>query len=104
MIIEAGALIFFSFLAIALKLKRTTLCWLLGHPIKLDLAASVLAFMLHGGSTFTGGMSATVAGLSMAMATTLGRHLIGYTEYHSRERGYVYHPGVYNFLHREVQS
>jgi hypothetical protein len=96
MIIEAGALIVMGFLALALKLPRHQVLILLNHPLKVDLTASWLAFVLHGGSTFTGGMSATVAGLAMSALTTFGRWAVGYIEI--EEGYYTYNQGQIDWL------
>ena len=86
MIIESGVIILLGFLALFLKLRRRTLLVLLGKPLAVDLAGSILAYALHWG-TFSGVMAAAVAGLMLSACTSLGRWTVGYIE-----RG-VYYPG-----------
>jgi hypothetical protein len=96
MIIESGVIIFIGFLLLMIKLPNWQLAWLLGHPLKVDLAASVLAYVLHFG-TFTGAMAAAVAGLMASAMTTIGRRLIGYTTKNA-EGKYEYTAGVYDIF------
>jgi hypothetical protein len=88
MVIESGVIIFLGLLLLALKLKPRTSLRLLGHPLKLDIAVSVLAFIMHYG-TFTGVMAAAVAGLMCSAFTTIARRAFGYIE---RD---VYYPGFF---------
>jgi hypothetical protein len=93
MIIESGVIIFIGFLLLMIKLPNWQLAWLLGHPLKLDLAGSAIAYILHFG-TFTGVMAAAVAGLMISAMTTIGRRLIGYTEKYS-DGEYYYKKGIW---------
>jgi len=87
MVIESGVIIFAGLLLLFLKLPRRWSLSLLGYPLYLDLAVSVLAYTLHWG-TFTGVMAAAVAGLMCSGFTALGRKFFGYI------RGRQYTPGV----------
>lgn len=94
MIIESGLIIFLGMLLIAVKLPLKTSLKLLGRPLLVDLSVSVLAFMMHYG-TFSGVMSAAVAGLMCSGFTTFGRYAFGYIEHN------VYYPGkMYNLKSR----
>ena len=97
MIIESGIIIFIGFLFIMLKLPNYQLALILAHPLKLDIAASAGAYILHFG-TFTGVMAAAVAGLMVSAMTTIGRYLIGYTEKDITTGRYTYTRGVYNIF------
>lgn len=88
MVIESGVIIFLGLLFLALKLETTTSLRLLGHPLKVDLAVSIAAFIMHYG-TFTGVMAAAVAGLMTSSFTTLARYAFGYI------RKGVYTPGKF---------
>lgn len=79
MVIESGIIIFLGLLFLAVKLPRRTALWLLGHPLSVDLVASVIAYVLHWG-TFTGVMAAAVAGLLTSGFTTVARYIFGYIE------------------------
>lgn len=86
MVISSGIIIFLGFLFLAVKLPPSVSLRLLAYPLSIDLAASVLAYVLHYGS-FTGMMAAAVAGLMTSAMTTIGRHVFGYID----SKGY--HPG-----------
>ena len=86
MIIESGAIIFLGLLFLALKLKPRTSLTLLGYPLALDLGVSALAFIMHYG-TFSGVMSAAVAGLMCSGFTSFARYAFGYI------KGGKYYPG-----------
>src|SRR5690349_10210168 len=62
MIIESGAIIFAGLVLLFIKLPHIWRLRLLGRPLALDIAVSVLAYVLHWG-TFSGVMAAAVAGL-----------------------------------------
>jgi hypothetical protein len=79
MIIESGIIILLGFLALFVKLPRRTIALFLGFPVVVDLAASILAYILHWGS-FTGVMAAAVAGLMTSALTSGGRWAVGYIE------------------------
>jgi hypothetical protein len=79
MIIESGVIIFVGLLLLFIKLPRLFALRLLGQPLALDLAVSVLAYALHWG-TFTGVMAAAVAGLMCSGFTAVGRWAIGYSK------------------------
>lgn len=94
-VLTMGLIIFLGFALMMVKLPMWRICWLLGHSVKLDIAASAFAFVL-GMGTMTGVMAAMVAGLLVGIATTMFRWLIGYTEYDKQKREYVYQPGKLN--------
>ena len=77
MIIESGVIIFLGMLLLGLKLKTKTSLTLLGYPLALDFGVSALAWFLHYG-TFSGVMSAAVAGLMCSGFTSLARYAFGY--------------------------
>ena len=79
MIIESGVIIFVGLLLLFIKLPRLLALRLLGQPLALDFAVSVLAYALHWG-TFSGVMAAAVAGLLCSGFTTVGRWAIGYSK------------------------
>lgn len=86
MIIESGVIIFLGMLFLGLKLKAKTSLTLLGYPLALDFSVSSVAFLLHMG-TFSGVMSAAVAGLMCSGFTSLARYAFGYI------KGGKYYPG-----------
>ena len=86
MIIESGVIILLGFLALFLKLRRRTLLVLLGKPLAVDLAGSILAYALHWG-TFSGVMAAAVAGLMLSTLTAVSRWCVGYID------SGLYYPG-----------
>lgn len=86
MIIESGVIIFLGMLLLGLKLPTKTSLKLLGHPLALDLSVSAVTFFMHRG-TFSGVMSAAVAGLMCSGFTTVARYAFGYIE------GNKYFPG-----------
>lgn len=86
MIIESGVIIFLGMLSLGLKLKAKTSLILLGYPLALDFSVSIVTFLMHYG-TFSGIMSATVAGLMCSGFTSLARYAFGYI------KGGKYHPG-----------
>ena len=86
MIIESGVIIFLGMLLLGLKLKVKTSLTLLGHPLALDFSVSTVAFLMHYG-TFSGVMSAAVAGLMCSGFTTVTRYAFGYI------KSGKYHPG-----------
>ncbi len=79
MIIESGVIIFAGLAFLLIKLPRRTMLILLGWPLTLDFAVSVLAYALHWG-TFSGVMAAAVAGMLTSVFTTVARKAIGYIE------------------------
>jgi len=97
MVIESGIIIFIGFLFLILKLPKWQIAWMLGKPLQVDLAAAVLAYVLHWG-TFTGVMAAAVAGLMVSAMTSIGRQLAGYTFYDRDGKEYVYRPGMINLF------
>lgn len=86
MIIESGIIILLGFLGLFIKLPKRTIARLLGYPLAVDLAAAVIAYVLHFG-TFSGAMAAAVAGLMTSALTSIGRWSVGYID-----KG-RYHPG-----------
>lgn len=87
MIIESGVIIFAGLLLLGFKLPRSTSLKLLGRPLALDLAVTVLAYLMHYG-TFSGIMAAAVAGLLTSGFTSGARWLFGYI------KGGVYYQGI----------
>ena len=87
MIITSGLIIFVGMLLLALKLKRRTSLWLLGHSLAVDLFVSAIVMLLHWG-TFSGVMAAAFAGLLTSVFTTIARRLFGYIS-----KG-TYYPGI----------
>ena len=78
MILESGVIIFVGLLLLFIKLPRVIALRLLGWPLALDLAVSIVAYLLHWG-TFSGVMAAAVAGLMCSGFTAVARRLIGYS-------------------------
>lgn len=89
MIITYGFIIFVGMAFIFIKLPRRRALWLLGHHMWLDVSVTVLAFLMHFG-TFSGVMSAAVAGLMCSIFTTSARWLFGYIK-----AGH-YQPGIFH--------
>ena len=87
--IETGFLVFLGVALILWKLPRRLMLRLLAHDVALDLTVSVLVLMIHWG-TFSGVMAATVAGLTMSLATSGAKRLFGYID----NKRYV--PGLIN--------
>ena len=79
MIIESGVIIFLGFVFLAIKLPTRTVLRLLGKPFTLDLSASILAFLMHMG-TFSGVMSAAVAGLMISGLSSGARYAVGWID------------------------
>ena len=77
--IETGFLVFLGVALILWKLPRRLMLRLLAHDVALDLTVSVLVLMIHWG-TFSGVMAATVAGLTMSLATSGAKRLFGYID------------------------
>ena len=88
-ILLSGFIVFLGFLMIAGKLSLKTNLRLLGQAMWVDLAITVVAFVMHFG-TFSGVMAAAVAGLLCSMLTGLLIRLIGYI------KGGKYYPGYFN--------
>lgn len=82
-----GVVIFVGLFMVFVKLSVVTRAKLLGHPLALDLAVTSATLMMHWG-TMTGLMSATMAGIICALATSAGRSLFGYIEHDA------FHPGL----------
>jgi len=78
-IVESGVIIFVGLLLLFIKLPHAWRLRLLAYPLALDIAVSVLAYVLHWG-TFTGVMAAAVAGLMCSGFTAAGRWLFGYSD------------------------
>ena len=93
MIIESGIIIFVGLLFLFIKLPLSVTLRLLNHSLALDIAVSVVAYILHWG-TFTGVMAAAVAGLMCSGFTAVTKWLIGYIA------DGKYHPGVIDVRHR----
>jgi hypothetical protein len=68
------------------KLPRRTMLRVLKYDLMLDVAVTLLVLLIHWG-TFSGVMTATVAGLLTSLATSAVKRWIGYVD------GDFYHPG-----------
>lgn len=97
MIIESGVIIFMGLLLLGLKLPTRMALTFLGHPLALDLSASILAYILHMG-TFSGVMAAAVAGLMTSAFTSSARKLFGYISKNT------YYPGLIKIDINKVKS
>lgn len=86
MILEMGFIVFIGLLFLFMKLPKRLALQLLGRPLLLDVAVSVLVYILHAG-TFSGMMAAAVAGMMASIFTTIGRRVWGYID------NTGYHPG-----------
>lgn len=86
-LILPGFMVFAGMLFVFVKLKTETALAFLNYPKCIDFTAMAIAFAMHGGNTYSGGMSATVAGLFCALATGVARKMFGYINED------VYHPG-----------
>lgn len=86
MIIESGVIIFLGMMLLGIKLPRKISLKLLGRPLALDLAVTVVAYAMHYG-TFSGIMAAAVAGLMCSGFTSAARYAFGYIKDNR------YHPG-----------
>ena len=89
--IEYGILVFIGVLLIMIKLPSSWLLRLLGHSLILDVVVSAFTLIIHWG-TFSGVMTASIAGLCTSMATGVLRRLIGYIH-----RG-TYYRGVFSLI------
>lgn len=76
-LILPGFMVFLGFMVIFVKIKRETLVFLLHYPKCIDISAVAIAFAMHGGDTYAGGMAATAAGIFVAMATGVARKIYG---------------------------
>jgi hypothetical protein len=79
MIIESGVIVFIGLLLLFLKLPRRTALRLLGRPLALDFVVSAFTLLIHWG-TFSGVMTATVAGLMTSAFSTIARRLVGWID------------------------
>lgn len=66
-----GLMVALGFIVIFIKLKRETKLMLLHYPKCIDIAAVVVAYYMHGGDTYAGGMAATTAGIFVSLVTWL---------------------------------
>jgi len=89
MIIESGVIIFLGMLLLGIKLPRKVSLKLLGHPLALDLAVTVVAYAMHYG-TFSGIMAAAVAGLMCSGFTSAARYAFGYIKKNSYTPGRIW--------------
>jgi hypothetical protein len=89
MIIESGIIITLGLLFLFIKMPRRTALYWLGKPLTVDIAVSVLTYMLHWG-TFTGVMAAAFAGMATSILTTAGRVLFGYIDKQGYHNGYFH--------------
>jgi hypothetical protein len=84
--LTTGFTIFLGVGLLLAKLPRRTMLRALKHDLAIDLLVTVLTLIIHWG-TFSGVMSATVAGLLTSLATSGLKSLIGYVD------GNSYYPG-----------
>lgn len=84
---STGFAVFLGTTFLLIKLPRRTLLRILRHDLLIDIAVTVLVFILHWG-TFSGVMAATIAGLFMTIFTTLAKRVVGFIE------GNTYQPGL----------
>lgn len=89
MIIESGVIIFLGMMLLGIKLPRKISLKLLGRPLALDLAVTVVAYAMHYG-TFSGIMAAAVAGLMCSGFTSIARYAFGYIEKNSYTPGRIW--------------
>ena len=89
MIIESGVIIFLGMVLLGIKLPRKISLKLLGRPLALDLAVTVVAYATHYG-TFSGIMAAAVAGLMCSGFTSAARYAFGYIEKNSYTPGRIW--------------
>lgn len=89
MIIESGVIIFLGMMLLGIKLPRKISLKLLGRPLALDLAVTVVAYTMHYG-TFSGIMAAAVAGLMCSGFTSTARYAFGYIEKNSYTPGRIW--------------
>lgn len=88
MIIESGVIIFLGLLFLSFKLPLRVSLRLLGRPLTVDIAVSLLAFAMHYG-TFSGVMAAAVAGLMTSAYTSIARKLFGYISDNTYYPGHI---------------
>ena len=72
-----GFMVFLGFFVVFVKIKRETRITLLHYPMCIDIAAVAVAFAMHGGMTYAGGMAATAAGIFVSIATGIARKAYG---------------------------
>ena len=89
MIIESGVIIFFGMMLLGIKLPRRVSLKLLGRPLTLDLAVTVVAYAMHYG-TFSGIMAAAVAGLMCSGFTSIARYAFGYVKDRRYHKGRIW--------------
>ena len=83
-----GLFVFAGVAALLAKLRRRWMLRALNHDLAIDLAVSTTTLIVHWG-TFSGVMSATIAGLLTSVATSAAKRLFGFI------RGDTYYPGVF---------
>lgn len=88
--LTGGAIVFFGFLFLFIKLPRRWQLKLLGRGLAVDIVVSVVAYALHWG-TFTGVMVAAVACMLVSIFTSAARKLIGYIDSQGK-----YHAGIWS--------
>lgn len=93
--LETGILVFLGLLGLAIKLPRRIVFRALGYPVALDLSVTALVYVLHLG-TFSGLMTAAVAGLFCSATISGMRWAFGYVK---ADR---YYPGVFHINPRSL--
>lgn len=84
-----GFTVFLAMMLLLVKLPRRWALRLLNHDLAVDCAVSLIVLAIHFG-TFSGVMSATVAGLMTSLFTTAAKRAFGFI------RGGKYFAGYFN--------
>lgn len=95
--LAGGVTIFLAFWLLWIKLEVETRLKILAYHFALDLAVSLLVWLMFGG-TGEGMLAATFAAVVMSINITLARKLFGYLE--ETDHGWVYHKGMFDQSHR----
>lgn len=90
MIIETGAIVFLSLIALFYRMPRSLRLWLVGHPAWLEVPFGLAAYALHYG-TFSGMMAAATAACICFAFTEMHKKLIGYVRDGQFHPGIIYH-------------
>jgi hypothetical protein len=93
--LETGILVFLGLIGLAIKLPPKIALRLLAYPLSLDIGITLGIYVLHLG-TFSGLMTAAVAGLAASFTISILRRIFGYV-YQNR-----YYPGWYHISPRRL--
>jgi hypothetical protein len=99
--IESSIGIFLAFWLLWIKLPLIMRLKALNHPFLLDLSATVLVFMLYGGTGY-GALAATFAAVVMSINISFARHVFGYIGKKDGEIGYF--PGRINLYDKILKE